>query len=323
MMKKENRKPSDKSNALKQDNPGKNADHPFARYKRAAGGKKNAPGPSHPSRYKTGNSGRDKNNAGNRNSLYAPFKPYAPAVIFPLNKYLAYAGVCARRKAVEYIKAGEVNVNGKIITAPGFKVTEKDTVRFKGKKLLLRQTPVYILLNKPKGYLTTTDDPRERKTVMDLITKATAERVYPVGRLDRNTSGLLLLTNDGELAQQLAHPSHNIQKVYHVTLDRPLTNQDFDRIREGIELEDGRITPDSIAYTDIKDKTQIGLEIHSGRNRVVRRIFEHLGYEVRALDRVLYAGLTKKNIPRGKWRMLTEKEIRVLKHFTPKNRVTT
>ncbi len=174
---------------------------------------------------------------------------------------------------------------------------------------------VYILLNKPKDYITTTEDPQGRKTVLDLIRQATTERVYPVGRLDRNTSGVLLLTNDGDLAQKLAHPSHEIKKIYHVTLDKVLSKGDFDKIVQGVTLDDGPAMVDVIAYADAKDRSQIGLEIHSGRNRIVRRIFEHLGYDVRGLDRVMYAGLTKKNVQRGKWRLLTEKEIRILKYL--------
>lgn len=235
--------------------------------------------------------------------------------IFPLNKYLSHTGLCSRRKAVDYIKTGEVTVNSKVIKEPGFKVSEKDIICLHGKKLVLESKPVYILLNKPKGYITTTNDPKDRKTVMELISRATTERVYPVGRLDRNTSGLLLLTNDGDLTQLLAHPSHEVKKVYHVTLDKPLSKHDFEQITEGIELEDGMAMADTLAYEDEQDKTQIGIEIHNGRNRIVRRIFEHFGYEIKVLDRVLYAGLTKKNIPRGKWRMLTPKEILLLKHF--------
>lgn len=243
-------------------------------------------------------------------------QPVAQIDPFPLNKYIAHTGLCARRKAVEYIRAGEITVNGKIIEEPGFKVTEQDTVKFKGKKLFLQLEPVYILLNKPKGYLTTTDDPQERKTVMELIARATDERVYPVGRLDRNTSGLLLFTNDGQMAQALSHPGFSIKKVYQVVLNKALTKHDFEKISQGMELEDGPVTVDALAYNEPDDRSQVGLEIHSGRNRVVRRIFETLGYEVKTLDRVMYAGLTKKNLPRGKWRMLTPKEIVWLKHFS-------
>lgn len=235
---------------------------------------------------------------------------------FPLNKFIAHTGLCARRKAVEFIKAGEISVNGKVVTEPGHKVTSKDEVCRSGQKLFLQSEPVYILLNKPKGYITTTHDPKERKTVMELITRATSERVFPVGRLDRNTTGLLLLTNDGDLAQLLSHPSHEIKKVYHVSLDKALTKHDFEKIVSGIQLEDGPAHADELAYEDENDRTQIGIEIHNGRNRIVRKIFEHLGYEVKALDRVLYAGLTKKNLPRGKWRRLSPKEVVLLKHFS-------
>lgn len=247
-------------------------------------------------------------------------EPAAEPKEFPLNKYMAHAGVCARRKAVDYIKEGAVKVNGKVQVEPGYKVQPGDRVTFNGKPLRLKQQLEYVLLNKPKDYLTTTKDPKGRKTVMDLIRRATTERVYPVGRLDRNTCGLLLFTNDGELAQQLAHPSGQIKKVYHVTLNKALQQKDFEQILTGVPLEDGLMVADALAYTDEDDHRQVGLEIHSGRNRVVRRIFEQLGYEVKLLDRVLYAGLTKKNLPRGKWRHLTGKEVRILKHFTPGKR---
>ena len=242
--------------------------------------------------------------------------PQAPAQQLPLNKYIAHSGVCSRRDAADLIKLGKVTVNGKLVTEPGTKVMPSDTVKVNGKKVTISHNFVYILLNKPKDYITTTDDPQGRKTVLQLIRQATTERVFPVGRLDRNTSGVLLLTNDGDLAQKLAHPSHEIKKIYHVVLDKPLTKADFDKIIGGsIVLEDGPAQVDVLAYADPKDKTQIGLEIHSGRNRIVRRIFEHLGYDVRGLDRVMYAGLTKKNVQRGKWRLLTEKEIRILKYL--------
>ena len=233
----------------------------------------------------------------------------------PLNKFIAHSGVAARREAAEFVKKGLVKVNGSIITEPGHKVSIKDDIRVNGKKVFLAKNLVYILLNKPKDYITTTDDPQGRKTVLDIIGKATTERVYPVGRLDRNTSGVLLFTNDGELAQKLTHPSNQIKKVYHVTLNKPLEKIDFDRILKGIVLEDGLANVDVLAYADMKDKTQIGVEIHSGRNRIVRRIFEALGYDVIGLDRVIFAGLTKKNIERGKFRFLSEKEVRDLKHF--------
>lgn len=233
----------------------------------------------------------------------------------PLNKFIAHSGIAARRDAAELVKKGLVKVNGAVVMEPGYKVTPGDDIRVNGKKIHLAKNLVYILLNKPKDYITTTDDPQGRKTVLDLIRKATTERVYPVGRLDRNTSGVLLFTNDGELAQRLSHPSNEIKKVYHVTLNKPLDKKDFDKIIKGVMLEDGMASVDVLAYADTKDKTQIGVEIHSGRNRIVRRIFESLGYDVRNLDRVTFAGLTKKNVDRGKYRFLTEKEVRDLKHF--------
>ncbi|HLK29408.1 MAG TPA: pseudouridine synthase [Puia sp.] len=233
----------------------------------------------------------------------------------PLNKYISHSGVCSRRDAAELIKQGKVQVNGKVITEPGTKVTATDLVKVSGKKITISKNLVYILLNKPKDYITTTEDPQGRKTVLQLIRSATTERVFPVGRLDRNTSGVLLLTNDGDLSQKLAHPKHEIKKVYHVVLDKVFSKNDFDAVVSGVQLEDGIATVDAIAYTDANDRTQVGLEIHSGKNRIVRRIFEHLGYDVKGLDRVMYAGLTKKNVQRGKWRFLSEKEIRILKYL--------
>lgn len=233
----------------------------------------------------------------------------------PLNKYIAHCGVCSRRDAVELIKNGKVKVNNEVITEPGYKINDKDAVFVSGKKVHPVRNLVYILLNKPKDYLTTTDDPQQRKTVLDLLKNAPQERIYPVGRLDRNTSGVLLLTNDGELAQKLTHPSNEVKKVYAVTLDKPLTKAHFDEILAGVTLEDGIVHVDSLGYTDNSDKTQIGIELHTGRNRIVRRIFEHFGYNVKNLDRVIFAGLTKKNVNRGKWRFLTEKEVRDLKYF--------
>jgi 23S rRNA pseudouridine2605 synthase len=237
--------------------------------------------------------------------------------IMPLNKFIAHCGICSRRDAAEMVKQGKVKVNNETMTEPGHKVSLKDEVKVNGKKIFLRKNLVYILLNKPKDYITTTDDPEKRKTVLDLI--KIKERIYPVGRLDRNTSGVLLLTNDGDLSQKLTHPSHEVKKVYHVTLNRPLDKKDFDQILKGVELEDGAASVDVLAYADIKDKTQLGVEIHSGRNRIVRRIFEHLGYDVKNLDRVTFAGLTKKNVERGKWRFLSEKEVRDLKYFSKGN----
>ena len=207
----------------------------------------------------------------------------------PLNKFIAHAGICARRDAAELVKSGKVTVNGQKIVEPGFKVTNNDEIKVQGKKITARKNLVYILLNKPKDFITTTEDPQGRKTVLDIVKSATTERVYPIGRLDRNTTGVLLLTNDGELAQKLSHPSYEVRKIYEVTLDRQVTKKDFDTIAAGVTLEDGFVQPDALAYPDIKNKHIIGIEIHSGRNRIVRRIFEQLGYDVRNLDRVMYA----------------------------------
>lgn len=235
--------------------------------------------------------------------------------LMPLNKFVAHAGICSRRDAADLVRSGTVTVNGKQITEPGHKVAHADEVRVSGKKITSQKNLVYILLNKPKDFITTTEDPQGRKTVMDIVKSATNERVYPIGRLDRNTTGVLLLTNDGELAQKLSHPSYQIKKIYEVKLDKPLHKKDFDTILNGVQLEDGFIAPDVLAYADPKDKSVIGIEIHSGRNRIVRRIFEKLGYDVRNLDRVMYANLTKKNVERGKWRFLQEKEVRLLKYL--------
>ncbi len=230
-----------------------------------------------------------------------------------LNKYIAHSGECSRRDAAEMVKQGKVRVNGELILEPGYRVEPGDQVTLSGKKLTPSKNLVYILLNKPKGYITTTEDENDRKTVMELVANAEADRLFPVGRLDRNTTGVLLLTNDGALAHKLSHPSYNMKKVYHVTLDKNLTRTDYEKISKGLELEDGLVQVDEIAYLDTRK--EVGLEIHSGKNRIVRRIFESLGYVVEKLDRVMYAGLTKKNVSRGKWRTLTEKEIIFLKHF--------
>ncbi|HTH30343.1 MAG TPA: pseudouridine synthase [Lacibacter sp.] len=231
----------------------------------------------------------------------------------PLNKYLAHCGVCSRREAAEVIKTGTVLVNGKVITEPGHKVTDKDEVKVNGKKISIQKELVYILLNKPKDYITTSEDPQGRRTIMDLMRGVSTNRIYPVGRLDRNTTGVLLLTNDGELTQKLSHPSFQVKKVYEVTLDKPLEKKDFEKLLNGVTLEDGFIAPDALGYADPKNKKIVGIEIHSGRNRIVRRMFESLGYDVKGLDRVLFANLTKKNVDRGKWRYLNEKEVRLLK----------
>ncbi len=231
----------------------------------------------------------------------------------PLNKYIAHSGESSRRDAAALVKQGKARVNGELILDPGHKVMPGDKVTLAGKKLKPRKHLVYVLLNKPKGFLTTTDDPKGRKTVMSLVAHPGDERLFPVGRLDRNTTGLLLLTNDGDLAQKLSHPSYQVKKVYQVSLDKPLTKADFDKVLAGVKLEDGVAPVDSLAY--LEEKNDLGIEIHSGRNRIVRRIFESLGYEVVKLDRVMYAGLTKKNIPRGKWRFLNEREVVLLRHF--------
>jgi len=229
-----------------------------------------------------------------------------------LNKYLANAGVCSRREADEYIQSGVVTVNGEVVKELGTKVLRSDTVMFKDKAVSLEKK-VYVLLNKPKDCVTTSDDPQQRKTVMDVIGNICPERIYPVGRLDRNTTGVLLLTNDGDLASKLTHPKFLKKKVYHVVLDNPVTAHDLQQIADGIELEDGEIHADAVEYADETDKTQVGIEIHSGKNRIVRRIFEHLGYRVIRLDRTQFAGLTKKNLRRGDWRFLTEKEVSMLR----------
>jgi 23S rRNA pseudouridine2605 synthase len=229
-----------------------------------------------------------------------------------LNRFIANAGVCSRRESDTFITAGMVTINGKQITELGTRVLPGDEVRFDGRKLDAEKK-VYLLLNKPKDFVTTTDDPHADKIVMDLIKDACAERVYPVGRLDRNTTGLLLFTNDGDLSKKLTHPSHNKKKVYQVTLDKPVTQAHIELIADGIELEDGPMAADAISYSNKEDKNEVGIEIHSGKNRIVRRIFEHFGYRVKKLDRVLFAGLTKKNLPRGKYRFLSEKEIKFLK----------
>lgn len=230
-----------------------------------------------------------------------------------LNRYISNSGVCSRREADDLITMGLISVNGKTITELGYKVNPGDEVRYEN-KVLRAEKPVYILLNKPKGYLTTTNDPQERKTVMQIIGHAVKERIYPVGRLDRNTTGLLLLTNDGDLADKLMHPSFNAKKIYKVELDKPLTKADFQRIQEGVSLEEGKAQVDDVAIISADNKT-VGLEIHIGWNRVVRRIFESLGYTVEKLDRSVYAGLDKKDLPRGHFRFLTKEEVIRLKHY--------
>jgi 23S rRNA pseudouridine2605 synthase len=229
-----------------------------------------------------------------------------------LNKYIAAAGICSRREADELISAGLITVNGKSVTELGSKVHPDDEVKYNGERIRTERK-VYLVLNKPKDYVTTTDDPKERKTVMLLIRDACNERVYPVGRLDRNTTGVLLFTNDGELAKKMTHPSSNKKKIYHVFLNKAISAGDLKKLAEGVTLEDGFIQPDAISYASTENKKEVGLEIHSGKNRIVRRMFEAVGYRVDKLDRVYFGGLTKKNLPRGKWRLLTEKEVNMLK----------
>jgi 23S rRNA pseudouridine2605 synthase len=234
------------------------------------------------------------------------------AELIRLNRFIAGSGICSRRDADEIIKKGFITVNGKQVTELGTKVKSGDDVRYKNKKLSSEKL-VYILLNKPKDYVTTVEDPHAPHTVLDLIGDACPERVYPVGRLDKATTGVLLLTNDGDLAGKLTHPKYNRKKIYHVFLDKVVQKNDLFKLTEGIELDGEIISADAVSYTDPEDKTQLGIELHSGQNRVVRRLFEKLGYDVKKLDRVYFAGLTKKNLPRGKWRFLSEKEVSMLK----------
>ena len=228
-----------------------------------------------------------------------------------LNKYMANAGICSRREADEYITGGKVKVNGEVVTELGTKITRNDVVEYDD-KVVTPERKCYVLLNKPKDCVTTSDDPNGRTTVLDIVKNACEERIYPVGRLDRNTTGVLLLTNDGDLASKLTHPKFVKKKIYHVWTDKDITEEDMQRIADGIELEDGEIHADAISYVS-DDRNQAGIEIHSGRNRIVRRIFEHLGYRVIKLDRVYFAGLTKKNLPRGRWRYLTQEEVNYLR----------
>lgn len=225
-----------------------------------------------------------------------------------LNKFISNSGICSRREADTYIEHGSVTVNGELVTEMGYKVQPNDTVRFDG-TLISPEQKKYILLNKPKNYITTMEDDRGRKTVMELVSNATKERIYPVGRLDRNTTGLLLFTNDGELAKKLTHPKHNVRKLYHASLDRKLDLKDLNKLRGDVIIEGKKVFIDAVSYVEGEQKTEVGIEIHSGRNRIVRKIFEHVGYKVVKLDRVIFAGMTKKNLPRGRWRELTSLEV--------------
>ncbi len=240
-------------------------------------------------------------------------KPQPQSEKIRLNRFISNSGVCSRREADKLIEMGLISVNGKVITEMGYQVSPSDVVKYR-KRVLKREKFVYVLLNKPKDYITTTNDPQDRKTVMDLVKNSCDERIYPVGRLDRNTTGLLLFTNDGELAKKLSHPSHDVKKVYQVELDKPLAEEDFDKIAEGVILEDGYAPVDEVAVLN-QERTLVGVEIHIGRNRIVRRIFNHLGYDVVKLDRTMYAGINKKDISRGDWRYLSEKEVIRLKYF--------
>ena len=228
-----------------------------------------------------------------------------------LNKFISNSGICSRREADTYIEHGSVTINGQLITQMGYKVQPLDEVRFDGTLISMEQKR-YVLLNKPKNYITTMEDDRGRKTVMELVGNATKERIYPVGRLDRNTTGLLLFTNDGELAKKLTHPKHNVRKLYHASLDKKLSLADLNKLRGDVIIEGKKVFIDAVSYVEGERKTEIGIEIHSGRNRIVRKIFEHIGYSVTKLDRVIFAGLTKKNLPRGRWRELTQQEINTL-----------
>ena len=265
----------------------------------------------------TRNTRDTRNSSFSRKKAASPQKTKAqhPEGAMRLNKYIAHAGICSRREADELIAAGSVKVNGRVVTEMGYQVLPGDQVSYGG-ETLRSERPRYFLLNKPKGFITTTDDPQERRTVMMLMDGCCAERIYPVGRLDRATTGLLLFTNDGELAKKLTHPSTQVYKIYQVELNKPVTKEDMKRLLEGIELEDGPMHVDDIQYAEVGgkvDKRVVGVQLHSGRNRIVRRLFEALGYEVHKLDRVVFAGLTKKDLPRGRWRELSDKEVGFLK----------
>ncbi len=235
-----------------------------------------------------------------------------PLTTIRLNRFIANSGVCSRREADDIIRKGMISVNGKQVTDLGIKVTYKDDIRFKGRKLTAEKK-VYILMNKPKGYVTTVEDPHAERTVLDLIGNNCTERVYPVGRLDKETTGVLLLTNDGDLTGKLTHPRYDRKKIYHVFLDKPVIKNDLLRLTEGIDLDGELVVADAVSYADPDDRSQVGIELHSGKNRVIRRLFESIGYKIRKLDRVYFAGLTKKNLQRGRWRFLSEKEISMLK----------
>lgn len=251
----------------------------------------------------------------NKRKPQPPPPPAPDADNMRLNKYVAHCGVAARRKASEYIMEGLVKVNDEVVKEPGHRVKKGDVVMYRDKVIEPETQRVYLLMNKPKNAVTTLSDEKDRRTVMDLIGDEITVRIYPVGRLDRETTGLLLFTNDGDLAKKLSHPSHEVTKIYHVTLNKPITEEHLQEIRDGLTLEDGLAPVDKVSYVKNKEKTEVGIEIHIGRNRIVRRIFKHLGYHVVRLDRTYYAGLTKKDIPRGKYRLLNDREVLMLKHF--------
>ena len=269
--------------------------------------------------------GRHHKNAGAK-KRFSPSKKKANKAYTPpntdeiegmrLNKYVAHCGVCSRRQAADFVKQGVVTVNDTVQLEPGYQVQKEDVIKFKGDIIRPEVKKVYILLNKPKGYITTVKDEKGRKTVMDIVGDRIQERIFPVGRLDRETTGLLMMTNDGELAKKLSHPKHEIKKFYKVRLDKPISEKDLEKISKGLVLEDGPAPVDGVDYIPDSKKKEVGIEIHIGRNRIVRRIFQHLGYEVKHLDRMYYAGLTKKDLPRGRFRHLTQKEVIMLKHFT-------
>ncbi len=251
----------------------------------------------------------------NKRKPKLPPPPPAQEESMRLNKYVAHCGVAARRKASEYIMDGLVKVNGEVVKEPGHRVKPTDKVTYRNQPIEPETQRIYILLNKPKNTVTTVSDEKNRRTVMDLMDPTIKLRIYPVGRLDRETTGLLLLTNDGDLAKKLSHPSHEVTKIYHVVLDKPITKEHLKEIRDGLTLEDGLAPVDKVSYVKDKGENEVGIEIHIGRNRIVRRIFKHLGYHVVRLDRTYYAGLTKKDIPRGKYRLLNDREVLMLKHF--------
>ena len=291
-----------------------NAKESFPRTRREEGGRderRTGEGHDKRSNFKGGAKRSFKPRQDDKPRSYPKYNPNRQSGEIRLNRFISQSGVCSRREADDFILAGVVAVNGKVVTELGTKILPTDEVRFNDERLQ-GEKHVYLVLNKPKGYVTTLDDPHADKTVMDLVKDACTERVYPVGRLDKNSLGLLLITNDGDITRQLTHPSYLKKKIYQVTLDKPLTRADMDALTEGITLEDGDIFADEVAYAS-EDKREVGIEIHSGRNRIVRRMFEHLGYTVQKLDRVYYAGLTKKNLKRGAWRFLTKDEVMRLK----------